>query len=68
MAEPVVRWSYLGGGATCDVTFGGRTERWTSSSIYVTPHERLDVPKMLEDRIKATIRLFGPVVEEDYGG
>jgi hypothetical protein len=70
--EATVAWSYTtawgSSVATCTVTLGGRSEVWKARGMYITPHERADVPKMLEDRIKATIRLFGPVVEDYADG
>lgn len=71
MAEPVVKWSYEPqpkwgqSVATCTVTLGGRSERWQTTGNTITPDERLGVPKALEDKIKATIRLFGEILEDD---
>jgi hypothetical protein len=67
-SEAVVIWSYgtrWGSSvAICTVTLGGRSEQWASKSIYITDDERSGVPKMLEDKIKATIRLFGEILED----
>lgn len=69
--EAEVKWSYTSAWgasvATCTVTLQGRTEVWKAKGMYITDDERIDVPKLLTDRIKTTIRLFGPVLEDDDG-
>lgn len=68
-----VKWSYAPDPkwgrkvATCTVTLAGRSERWQATGDMISDAERIDVPKLLTDRIKATIRLFGPVLEDDDG-
>ena len=63
-----VKWSYEerwgNTHAVCTVTYRGRTEQWLRRGLYVTDDERYDVPKKLLDKLKATIRLFGPVLED----